>query len=441
MRAAGVNRASRLVVVDSDNRARDYVRGAFSEREIRVIGEAEDVKSGMRFIRGLQPDVVLIELPENASETIEALRKIKEELPDVGIILSRHSPSPELILSAMRAGAQEFVSRPIDGPELEKAIDHVLRQRARTAPPGSTRGTIISVFSSKGGVGGTSVSANLAVALASQHDGRTAVVDLNLQIGELGLMLNQPPRYNLTDAFVDGRMDDARLGSVLSQHESGLEVLTVATSPEIGEEITRHHLVDLFGRLAVMYDFVIVDVGRHLDDRTVEVLELSDEILLLTTLDVPAVRNASRYLAMLERLEIDRARIRLVVNRIDKRARLGLRDVESALGVDTSWAIPNDFEPVSTGIDHGTPAVLRSRRSKVAKSVRQFAESLCSGRRIEEEAAAAPVPENGDHADEEPAVEQVFRKEMKTVQPSRSRGRSEVETTPGVSVHVDLPGF
>jgi pilus assembly protein CpaE len=377
MKAASRNRSIRLVIIDSDPRARAYVRQSFIDHDVRVVGEADDVKSGMRFVRGLVPDVVLIELPENASETMEALKTIRDEHPEVGVIVSRHDPSPQLILSGIRAGAQEFVSRPIDFPELERAIEHVRRVMMKTTLPVHKRGTVVSVFSGKGGIGASSVAANLAVALAGHKDTRTALVDLSFQIGDLGLMLDEPPRYSLVDALSEGRLDESRLRSVLTQHGCGVNLLTVAASPELGEEITRHHMIELFGILTGIFDFVVVDVGRQLDDRTAEVLDLSDEILMLCTLDIPSIRNASRYLDVFQKMDLDRERFRLVINRYQKKTRLAPKDAEEALGMSIFWTIPNDFEPMSIGIDSGAPAVLNSRRSKVAKNLKELAERLC----------------------------------------------------------------
>lgn len=392
MRATSRNHTLRLVVIESDRRARAYIRQTLADRDVRVVGEADDIKSGMRFIRGVQPDMVLIELPENASETMEALKTIQDEQPNIGVILSRHDPSPQLILSGIRAGAQEFVSRPVDAGELERAIEHVRRLSTRGTTAAHKRGSVLSVFSGKGGIGATSMAANLAVALAERGT-KTALVDLSFQIGDLGVMLDQPPRYSLVDALVEGRIDEARLRSVLSQHESGVSLLTVAASPEVGEDITRHHMIEVFGALASTFDYVVVDIGRHLDDRTAEVLELSDEIFMLCTLDIPSIRNASRYFDVLERMDIERDRFRLVINRFQKKTRLSPKDAEAALGMDIFWMIPNDFDPVSVGIDRGTPAVLMSKRSKVAKNLKELAEWICKRRDEEAEAGAEAAPE------------------------------------------------
>jgi pilus assembly protein CpaE len=367
----------RLVVIDSDRRTRIYVERCLGENGVRIIGEAEDVSSGLRLVRGLHPDAVLMELPANASETVEAIQKIREELPDTGIILSSYESSPQLILSCVRAGAQEFLSRPIDTSELQKAMEHIRKLAERSVGRARHRGTILTVFSGKGGVGTTSVVANLGVALANRGDARTILVDMSFQMGDLGLMLDQPPRYSLPDAFDGEALSETKLQSVMSQHGSGAYVMTVAASPEIAEGITRHHVAALLGTLTNMFDYIVVDVGRHLDDRTFEALEISDAIMMMSMQDVPTIRNVSRYLEIMDRLEVERDKIKLLINRYQKKNRLTLRDVEAALDLETFWAIPNDFHPVSLGIDGGVPAVIEAPRSKVAQSFKDLADSVC----------------------------------------------------------------
>jgi pilus assembly protein CpaE len=133
----------------------------------------------------------------------------------------------------------------------------------------------------------------------------------------------------------------------------------------------------MLGTLCNMFDFIIIDVGRHLDDRTVEALELSDAILMMSMQDVPTIRNVSRYFEILERLEIERDKLKLIINRYQKKNRLTLRDVEAALDMETFWTIPNDFQPISLGIDGGVPAVIEAPRSKVAQSFKDLADCIC----------------------------------------------------------------
>ena len=389
MTAANSNRRHTLIVIDSEPPTRSNVKRWMGEQGVRVIGEADNTKVGLRLVRGLQPDVVLLELPAGASQTMEVIKRMREELPDTRIILSSHETSPQMILTCIRAGAHEFVARPIEQGELDKAFDHIRKLLERTFTTRRRRGKVLSVFSTKGGIGATSFVANLGVALAAHPDTKIVLVDLSFQMGDLGLLLDQPTRYSLTDALDEGVIDEAKLRTTLSQHSSGVHVLTVAASPENGEEITRDHMVELFGTLNTMFDYVVVDVGRHLDDRTVEVLELSKAILIMSTLDLPTIRNVSRYLNIFDRLKLERERMHLIINRFHKKSRLSLKDLETTVGLDVFWTIPNDFQPMSLGIDGGTPAVIEAPRSKVARSFIDLAGCLCD--LYEEESSLGPI--------------------------------------------------
>ena len=170
MASSNGNRPLRLIVVDSDRGSRLYIKRRLNGNGVRVIGEADNGQAGLRLVRGLQPDVVLLELESIPDHTLDLVKSIRDELPDTGIILSSHETSPQLILNCIRAGAQEFVSRPMDIAELEKAFDHVRKLLERTVPNGKKRGKVVSVFASKGGIGTTSAVTNLGVALASRPD-------------------------------------------------------------------------------------------------------------------------------------------------------------------------------------------------------------------------------------------------------------------------------
>jgi pilus assembly protein CpaE len=370
------NGSLRLVVIDSDAATRTRVKRWVGAKGVRVVGEAEDSKAGLRLARGLQPDVVLMELPAQATSVMEFVRQIRSEFPSTGIILSANEASPDLILSSMRAGAQEFVARPIDEAELDKAIDHIKRLSNGGGHSGRRRGRVIAVATPKGGTGATSFTANLGLALNSRTHSKIALVDMSFTFGDLGVMFDAAPRYSLVDALVDGALDESKLRSIMVSHESGLHILNVASSPEVAEEVTRQQVVELMGMLTTTFDFVIVDVGRQLDDRTVEVLELADSIMLICELDIPTVRNTVCFTALMEKLKIERDKTHLVINRYHKKSRLSFEDVETLVGRKVFWSIPNDFLPMSVGIDRGVPAVNDAPKSKVAKSYLDLADRI-----------------------------------------------------------------
>jgi pilus assembly protein CpaE len=367
----------RLVVIDSDAATSAFVKQWANGKGVRVVGEAEDPASGLRMTRSLQPDLVLLELPLQATPAMEFVRRIRSEFPGTGIIVTAQEASPQLVLSCIRAGAHEFVPRPIDGSELEKAISHI-RQLSGVALSNKKRGKVVSVVSSKGGIGATSFTANLGLALAQRSESKVVLVDMSLPFGDLGVMLDAPARYSLTDALVEGSIEESKLRSVLVASVPGVHMLSIAASPEAAEEITRQHIIELTGVLSTMFDYVVIDIGRQLDDRTVEVLELSDSIMLLSSLDLPTVRNTVCFAGILTRLKIDGEKVHIVVNRYQKKSRLSLDDVEAMVDRRVFWSIPNDYEPVSMGIDRGVPAVQHAPRSKVAKSYLDLADRIHS---------------------------------------------------------------
>ncbi len=370
---ANNNRSLRLVVIDSDPAARAYIKRWLGGKGMRVVGESDEANAGLRLARGLQPDIVLLELSSKAAPALELVKRIRMEFPGTGIILSAHDASPQLILSCIRAGAQEFVARPIDGAELDKAIEHVRQLSGVTLAPKS-RGRVISVLSSKGGIGATSITANLGIALAQRA--KVVLVDMSFPFGDLGVMLDAPTRYSLTDALVEGAIEETKLRSVLVPSNAGVHLLNVAASPEVSEEITRRHMVELVGTLSTMFDYVLIDIGRQMDDRTVEVLELADDILMVSALDLPTIRNTVCFTGILSKLNIDRDKTHVVLNRFHKKSRLSLDDVETMIDGKVFWSIPNDYAPMSIAIDRGVPAVKNEPRSKVAKSFMDLADRV-----------------------------------------------------------------
>ena len=200
--------ALRFVLVSRDELARLTTKRHLSDEGHRVIGESEDLKSGLRLVRGLQPDVVLLEMDSDATKTVEAVERLHEELPTLSIVLLSQDTSPQLILGCMRAGAQEFLTMPLDMPELDRAVERICKARTASAAGGRRRGRLVSVYPAKGGVGASSVATNLALSLATDPGTRVCLVDFNLQVGDLALMLDLHPEHSFARAVEDGTLDE-----------------------------------------------------------------------------------------------------------------------------------------------------------------------------------------------------------------------------------------
>jgi pilus assembly protein CpaE len=363
-----------FVIIDSDAGARGVVRKHLAASGHRVIAEADDLNAGLRLVRGVRPDVLVLDLAD-AANTLEAVTRLREEFPAMGIVVVSPDSSPQLILSCMRAGAHEFLTRPLDMVEVDRAVERLQRTLVPMAGSGPQRGRVFCVYPAKGGAGGSSLATNLALSLV-QEDREVALVDFNLQVGDLGLMLDMTPKHTFAGAAGDEAMDEAKLRSLMSPHPSGLGLLTISDRPEEADAVHRDHVPEIFGHLTAMFDYVVVDLGRHIDERSIQLFDLCDSILMVSSQDVPGIRNARRYADLLDRLEVPRDRIHLVVNRHHPKSRVSNRDVEDTVGMDVFWSLPNDFRSMSAAIDSGNPIVLDSPKSKLARSFFELGEAL-----------------------------------------------------------------
>lgn len=372
------DRATSVLIIDRDTLSRAAIKNFCTQQGIRVAGETEGLASGLSMIKGLRPDIAVLELPSRPDETLDAVRALKAEYPQMGIILTANDKSPQLILNSMRAGAQEYLTRPLDTKELGEAIKRLAAQAKRSTKTKADRsGRIVSVFSNKGGVGVTSVAANLAVSLAKKADKKTVIVDLNLQMGDVALMFNLRPPYSLADAMTASGLDESRLRGLLDEHESGVFVLSAPEDPVEAEKISPGMLMEVFGLLKGMFDYIVVDAGHNFDSRVLEVLNLADTILVLSVLDVPTVRNARRCLTLFGQLGYSPEKVRLVVNRWQKKTKVTVEDLEATAMSKVFWQIPNDYKTLIAAIDAGEPAAVQSPRSKLSRNIEELALELC----------------------------------------------------------------
>jgi pilus assembly protein CpaE len=366
-----------IVLVGLDEATQSAIEQHLSSSIFEVIGDSPDPESGRLIVSNLRPDIVFMAVRSDGSAaTFDVVRRIREELPSTGVAVLSYETSPQLILSSMRAGAQEFLTLPLDTSELDGALGRLQKVLGRTKAAGSSGGRIYASYASKGGVGASSLATNLALALKGHTGGGVVLVDFNLQVGDLALMLDMNPKHSFASAIGDDDIDEVKLRSMLAIHASGLCLLTVADRPEESGLVRQSHVAPLFELLRGMFEHIVVDLGRHIDDRTIELLDLSDVILLVSALDVPTIRNTKSYLDLFGRLEIAPHNIRLVVNRLEDGKRISNRDLVRAVGREIYHGLPNDYASTSASIDSGNPVVLNSPRSKLAASYQELARAL-----------------------------------------------------------------
>jgi pilus assembly protein CpaE len=368
-----------VVLIDRDRVARASMKGYLTSLGTKVAGEADNLAAGLGLVNGLHPEILILELPLPADAALETVHALKIEHSGMGVIVTAQDASPQLILRCMRSGAQEFLTRPVDNRELGEAVRRLSGISRRNSAGRRKAGRTITVFSSKGGVGVTTVATNLAVSCAKNLKKNTVLVDLNLQMGDVGLMLDMRPEYTMADAAGPTNLDESRLKGLLTRHESGVYLLSTPEDPVEAEKVTPGALLEIFGLLRGMFDVIVVDAGHVFDSRVLEVLNLADLILVVGVLDVPTVRNVRRCLHLFQQLGYSQDKVKIVVNRYEKKTEVKSDHLEEAVESKVFWMIPNDYKTVISAIDAGNPAILRSPRAKISQSIDLLARELLKG--------------------------------------------------------------
>jgi pilus assembly protein CpaE len=280
---------------------------------------------------------------------------------------------PELILRGMRAGVQEFLVAPPSSNELAGALDRLIRRSTTEVQ----RGTVVAVFSGKGGLGTTSVAINLAFAFAKNHpDRRVALADFVMGGGDVRVLLNLKPSYDVGDlALKMDRIDEELLFSVLSTVEGGVWVLPASEKAEVADLIDASAASTIISHLRSHFS-VIIDCEHHMSDRTLAAFDAADRIVLVTELTIPALRSTKRSLELCERLNYQDSKLFVVVNRHHSGDVVTLKDAQDVLGREVFWTIPNDYRAFSDALTRGRPVTERDSGAPLSKAFVQLAAKL-----------------------------------------------------------------
>ncbi len=336
----------------------------------------------------LHPSAVIITFGHMGEPTLKLVQRIVSECPATAVICASRDSSPDLILKSMRSGARDFIRLPIMEEEFTTVIE---RTAAFTAEhvndEPKKRGKAIAVFSSKGGCGCSLIATNLAV----MQTAPTVLVDLNLQSGDLELMLGLRPKFSLADVVENReRLDNALLASYLTEHSKNVSLLAAPIKAESAEDIEPKHIYEIMELLRQRFDSVIIDTPHSFDAVTISALDHADQILLVLTLEIHAIRSTRRALEIFDRLGYPRKKIRLVVNRWSKNIDLDQKQVEDFLGERVVGFIQSDYRAAVNSINMGQPLIKSAPASKASADLRQVAAKLFEGK-VDQ---SAPVPES-----------------------------------------------
>jgi pilus assembly protein CpaE len=268
-------------------------------------------------------------------------------------------------LSARAAAAQAASQAP--SPPAEQAA-------ARQRPE---HGQVTLIFSGKGGVGKSVIAVNLAAVLAAEGEADVALVDLDLQFGDLAVMLGLDPDGTFADiAQAYPRVDSAYIASLMAGAPGGFQVLAAPVSPELADLVTAEHVRSTIEILKAAFDHVVIDCSSRLDDVSLEAIEAADRVLLVTDINIPSIKDAKLAFKLLESLKVARERIHLVLNRYDSPTNVTVEELESHLKATTVASIPSQGKLVLRSIQEGIPVVKLDPASEFTQKVKDLAARL-----------------------------------------------------------------
>jgi len=332
------------------------------------LGRYDDL---LRATGSVEKQIVLVDVDNDPEAGFEAVRQISSPPRSRPVVVLSQAKDSDQVLRAMRAGAREYA---IIEPDLKEVVGAVINLAREKIGGNVGTGKVITVFGSKGGCGATAIATNLAGMARSKRDLRVMLLDLNLELGDCLVFLDLANKFSISDAIRNmQRLDAELLRTQLPQHSSGLHVLAQSDRVEEADHITAEQVGSLLGFLKHNYDIIVVDGLRGFDEVALTALDASDQIVLLLTQDIPAIKNARRCLDVFDRLGYQDKRIHVVVSRYEKGLnKLDVPTIVETLGRPVAAQIANDAATVMAGINRGALLSEVSPRARITEDINEL---------------------------------------------------------------------
>lgn len=388
----------RVLIVDDITETRENIRRMLQfDNNIEVVGMARTGREAIQLSQQVNPDVIVMDINMPDMDGITATQEIKKKAAYIQVVILSVQSDPSYMRRAMLAGARDFLTKP---PMIDELTDAVRRaglmaqeERQKSAQAlaalpvdgynplnGSAGplGKVIVIYSPKGGTGRTTIATNLAIALQTEENS-VALVDGNLQFGDVAVFVNEQGKNTVLDLAPRAEeLDPDIVSEVMVTHRaSGIHILAASPRPEMADKVTGDQFSKLLTYLRRIYSFIIVDTTSQLTEAVQAALDIADLIVLVTTQDIPSIKNANLFLSLADASGIKRSHIVFVMNRYDKRIAITPERVGQSLRQEIAVVIPFDDKVVSYSVNRGIPFMLDNNKNQpVGKCISQLADLL-----------------------------------------------------------------
>ncbi len=378
----------RVVIVDPSDSTREPLRNLLLGIEtIWLEAECSRYEFFFDVVHQSNPDVAVVALDADSGKALQLIAQLAAEFPDLPILAVSGKGDGQLILQALRSGAREFLTQPVNLEDLLLALQRLQQKRSPRGENGQPSGMmtpsslVVAVLGSRGGVGCTSVAVNLGCALAQEKTNNVALLDLDLALGDADVALDLMPVYTLADVAMNiVRLDMTFLRRSLIQHPTGLSLLPHPVQMSDIGLIREEHLQRVIGLLRASYSHLILDLSKGFSPTDLTALAMADVILLVAQLELSSLRNVVRMMARLGSEEGMAEKVQIVLNRVGCDffdGAISLKKAEETIGKPVFWQLPNDPRSMMGSRNAGIPLVQHAPRSKVYQSIYGLGQALC----------------------------------------------------------------
>lgn len=369
----------RIAIVDPNDQTRENLKTALLGLDtVWLEAECSRYDFFADVVEQTNPDIGLVAMDSDTDRAIELVSEISAQVPDCALLVSSGSTDGRLILESMRAGAKEFLTEPLKEEDLAAALQRVKRQNSGEKQV-SQGCKVVAVTGAAGGVGSSSIAVNLACALAEDPDHSVVLVDLDVALGDADVFLDAIPEYTLADVAQNvSRLDLTLLKKSLTKHSSGVHLLPRPVQLEDVNLITPDSLQRVIGLLKTSFSHIVLDTSKGFSVLDMQAIQLADDVLMVTQLDLPCLRNVVRLMMTFDDNATLREKVKIIVNRAGQDSgQISLKKAQETIGREIFWQIPNDYRIMVEVRNNGVPLLHHAPKAGITNSIGQLANALC----------------------------------------------------------------
>jgi pilus assembly protein CpaE len=375
--------AAKILVVDDDLNVQRLLSHTLKMEGYEVV-VAADGAEGFRLWGVENPALILLDVALPKLDGYQVAEKIRadESGSHVPIIMLTAEAAVEQKIRGLRAGGDDYLVKPFHPAELLARIRSLLSRLAPKdlmvgRPP---LGRVLAFYGAKGGVGTTTIAINVAIALQRELGRRVCLVDANLQFGDHRVFLDLGlDRKSIVDVVSSASIDGDLLRGVLVEHDSKIDLLLAPPTPEMAELITKEHLTRIIDVLRGIYDYVVVDLDKRLDDTSLALFDTAEHLFVVLTADLSCLKNVRLVLETLGNIGFDGERVKLILNRSNAFTGINAKTAEGALRHPIDLQVLNEYRGAISALNSGTPVMFTKPESPLGRSFLELARAIDRG--------------------------------------------------------------